>query len=74
MAIIPKTPAIPDESSSLSVKLTKCYKRLADLETRIHKFTIMGTMIIPEFTKLKEAKKRAQPIEVKQTAQRFVSS
>ena len=43
---LPKPPlAQADEASTVKQELEKCYKRIADLETRIHDLTLQTTAV-----------------------------
>jgi len=47
-----RKPAIEDDTSTLKQELSRAWKRIADLETRIHDLTMQSTMDIPEETDL----------------------
>ena len=40
-----KTAYVPEEDSAHTLEVKKYQKRIADLETRIHDLTILGTMV-----------------------------
>ena len=44
--LLPKPPlAQADEASTVKQELEKCYKRIADLETRVHDLTLQTTVV-----------------------------
>lgn len=43
--VAPKAPYVPEEDSTHVAEVKKYQKRIADLETRIHDLTILGTMV-----------------------------
>jgi hypothetical protein len=43
--LAPKNPSVPEEDSVHVAEVKKYQKRIADLETRIHDLTILGTMV-----------------------------
>ena len=38
-------PSVPEENTAHAIEVKKYQKRIADLETRIHDLTILGTMV-----------------------------
>ena len=45
-SLLPKPPAsTADDTSTAKQELEKCYKRIADLETRIHDLTLQNSIV-----------------------------